>query len=472
MAKKKKRKAKVKKKGKKAWAGRFVKPTAKSVEDYTASIDFDKRLAKYDILGSIAHAKALLRARVLTTKECKRVVKALEIIGKLIAADKIKFKRELEDIHMNIEKLLIDKVGEVGKKLHTGRSRNDQVVTDLRMYMKDELVIIIELIKKLQSAILDIAEENIKVVMPGYTHLQRAQPVLFSHYLLAYFEMLDRDRERMLETYMQSDVMPLGSAALAGSGFKIDRKALAVELGFSSIIRNSMDAVSDRDFVICFGSAAAVLMMHLSRLCEELILWSTYEFSFIELSDAFTTGSSVMPQKKNPDVAELVRGKTGRIYGHLVALLTIMKALPLAYNKDMQEDKIPLFDTLDTLKDTLSIMEEMLRTMKVKKEVMEKASRKGFLTATDLAYYLVRKGVPFREAHKIVGKIIRYCIDSNMQFEYLSVKELKKFSAKFEQDARQALFVETSVKAKDIIGGTAPKRVKEAIAEARRRIKS
>ncbi|MCX5726172.1 MAG: argininosuccinate lyase [Candidatus Saganbacteria bacterium] len=462
----------MKKKTFKAWAGRFSMQTAKSVEEYTASIDIDSRLAKYDVASSVAYAKALVKVGVLSSRECGKIVKALTGIKKSIETGKIKFKKELEDVHMNIEKLLIDEVGEAGKKLHTGRSRNDQVVTDLRMYLKDEIVIIIAFMKKLQRAILDTAEENMSVVMPGYTHLQRAQPVLYSHYLMAYFEMLDRDRQRMLEAFMEADVMPLGSAALAGSGYKIDRNALAKELGFSHLSRNSIDAVSDRDFVISFEAAAAILIMHLSRLCEELILWSTYEFSFVELSDAFTTGSSIMPQKKNPDVAELVRGKTGRIYGNLVGILTIMKALPLAYNKDMQEDKVPLFDTVDTLKSTLSIMEEMLRTMKVKKEIMEKASRKGFLTATDLAYYLVKKGVPFREAHGIVGKIIRFCIDSNMDLEYLSIKELKKFCPKFEHDARQALFVDASIKARDIVGGTAPKRVKDAIVAARRRIAS
>ncbi|MEE8637812.1 MAG: argininosuccinate lyase [Candidatus Margulisiibacteriota bacterium] len=468
--KKKKRKIKRRKKLKKPWSGRFRESLAKSAEEFSSSVHYDVRLYKQDIIQSIAYARALFQVRLLTGKECKRIIKALEVILKGIGAGKIKLKPELEDLHMNIESLLIEKVGDMGKKLHSGRSRNDQVATDLRMYIKYEVTEIIFLIKKMQEALLDLAEVNLKVIMPGYTHLQRAQPVLFSHHLLAYFEMLERDRERFLKTGEEADVLPLGSGALAGTNFKVDREGLAKELGFSKISKNSMDAVSDRDFVIDFVAAASLLMMHLSRFSEELIIWSTYEFGFIELSDKFTTGSSIMPQKKNPDIAELVRGKTGRVYGHLFSLLAMMKALPLAYNRDMQEDKEAVFDVMDTVKAVLSIFEEMIRTTKINAEVMGKSAKKGFLTATDLACYLVRRGVPFREAHHIVGKIVSYCEESNMQLEYLSLQQLKQFSDAFSYDVTRILSSESSVSSKDISGGTAPKRVKEAIKRARKNL--
>jgi len=452
----------------KPWSGRFREPLAKSAEEFTSSVHFDVRLFKQDIVQSIAYARALNKAQVLTGVECKKVVAALEEILKEFEAGKIKLKPELEDVHMNIEALLIEKIGELGKKLHAGRSRNDQVVTDLRMYAKYEATEIILMIKKLQEVLVDLAERNLKVIMPGYTHLQRAQPVLFSHHLMAYFEMFERDKERFRFSTKEADVMPLGSGALAGAGFKIDREALAKELGFSKISTNSIDAVSDRDFVIDFIHACAMLMMHLSRLSEELILWSTYEFNFIEISDRYTTGSSIMPQKKNPDIAELCRGKTGRVYGHLLALLSVMKGLPHAYNRDLQEDKEALFDALDTVKAVLSIFAEMLASIKVKSEVMNSAVRKGFLTATDLAYYLVRKGIPFREAHQIVGKIVAYCEESNMQLEYLSLSQLKQFSEVFGYDVTRYLSAESSVAARDLPGGTAPNRVKEAIKRARK----
>jgi argininosuccinate lyase len=358
-------------------------------------------------------------------------------------------------------------VGEIGKKLHTGRSRNDQVATDLRMYLKWEITETVILLARLQNAILDQAEAHLSVIMPGYTHLQRAQPVLLSHHLLAYFEMLERDKERFRQAYERVDVMPLGSGALSGTNFLIDRAYLAKELGFSRISTNSMDAVSDRDFVIDYLSASAQLMMHLSRFADELIIWSSYEFDFVELSDSYSTGSSLMPQKKNPDVAELIRGKCGRVFGNLVALLTMMKGLPLAYNRDLQEDKEPLFDSIDTVKDSLAIFSEMIKTIKFNREIMGKAVKKGYLTATDVVYYLVVQGVPFREAHEIVGKIVSYCEESNMELDYISLNQLKQFSNKFSYDVQRILSAEASVAAKDTIGGTSPKRVKEALKRAR-----
>lgn len=452
----------------KPWSGRFREALAKSAEEFTSSVHFDYRLYKQDLVQSMAYAQALSRAGILDHKECKKIVKTLEEMLKNFEAGKVKLKPELEDLHMNIEALLVEKVGDLGKKLHSGRSRNDQVATDLRMYLKYEVTEVVFLIKKLQATLLDLAEANLKVIMPGYTHLQRAQPVLFSHHMLAYFEMLERDKKRFLAVGSEADVLPLGSGALAGTAFKIDRNFLAKELGFSTISKNSLDVVSDRDFVIDFISASSILMMHLSRFSEELILWSSYEFKFIELSDKYTTGSSLMPHKKNPDIAELVRGKTGRIFGHLMSQLTVMKALPLAYNRDMQEDKEALFDTIDTIKAVLLIFAEMISTIKVNREVMEKAAKKGFLTATDLAYYLVRRGVPFREAHQIVGKIVAYCEESNMEIEYLSLKQLQQFSEAFTYDATRYLSSESSIASKDVPGGTAPNQVKEAISRARK----
>jgi argininosuccinate lyase len=455
---------------KKLWAGRFKKPMAKSAEEFSSSVHYDVALFKQDIVQSIAYSRSLFKAGVLSGVECKKIVKALEDILKKIESGKIQLKPEYEDVHMNIEALLIEEVGDIGKKLHSGRSRNDQVATDLRMFLKYEVTEIVFLIDSLQKTLLDMAEANIKVIMPGYTHLQRAQPVLFSHHMLAYFEMLTRDKERFLRAGEAADVMPLGSGALSGTNFKIDRQGLAKELGFTNISNNSMDAVSDRDFAIDFAVASSLLMMHLSRFSEEVIIWSSFEFSFMELSDQYTTGSSIMPQKKNPDIAELVRGKTGRVYGNLISLLTIMKALPLAYNRDMQEDKEAVFDTVDTVKSALSIFEEMLRAAKINGEEMQKAAKKGFLTATDLAFYLVRRGVPFREAHRIVGKIVAYCEESNMELEYLSLQQLKQFSDAFSYDATRILSSESSVASKDLPGGTAPKQVKEAIKRARKNL--
>jgi len=459
-----------KKKPKKLWDGRFSKPLAKSAERFTASVHFDIRLYKQDLLQSIAYARALFKVKILTGVECNKIIHGLEEILRGIENKRIILKAEYEDVHMNIETLLIEKVGDVGKKLHSGRSRNDQVATDLRMYLKGESEEIMQLINKLQKTFLEMADKYIGVIMPGYTHLQRAQPVLFSHHMMAYFEMLCRDYERFQFAHLEADVMPLGSAALAGTSFKIDREALAKDLGFSRISRNSLDAVSDRDFVIEFIEACALTMMHLSRFSEELILWSSYEFDYVELSDQYATGSSIMPQKKNPDIAELIRGKTGRVYGHLMGMLTMMKALPLAYNRDMQEDKEPVFDCADTMRNVLSILDEVLATTKINREQMERSAKKGYLTATDMAYYLVRKGIPFREAHRIVGKIVFYCEESNMELEYLSLQQLKQFSDLFGYDAMRILSAKSSVENKDIPGGTAPNQVKEAIKNARKKL--
>jgi argininosuccinate lyase len=457
-------------KNNKPWGGRFSETMAVSAEKFTSSVHYDVRLYKQDIVQSMAYARALFKVHILSGAECKKIIRALEGILKEIEAGKIKLKQELEDLHMNIEALLIEKVGEVGKKLHSGRSRNDQVATDLRMYTKYEVTEIILLIKRMQSVLLDLAEKNIKVIMPGYTHLQRAQPLLFSHHLMAYYEMLDRDKERFLAAGREADVLTLGSGALAGTSFGIDREALAKELGFSRISKNSVDAVSDRDFVVDFTNACALLMVHISRLSEELVIWSTYEFNFIEMSDKYTTGSSIMPQKKNPDIAELCRGKSGRVFGRLVSLLTMLKGLPLAYNRDLQEDKEAFFEAAETVKNVLSIFPEMLATMKVNVEVMNSAARKGFLTATDVAYYLVRRGVAFREAHEIVGKIVAFCEESNMQLEYLSLNQLKQFSDAFTYDITRVLSAESSIASRDLPGGTAANQVKEAIKRARKEL--
>lgn len=464
------KKAKGKAINEKPWAGRFKEPLAKSVEIFSASIDFDQRLWKQDIIGSIAYAKALVGGGVLSAVEARRIIGGLEKIYKDIEKGRMKFRKEFEDIHMNIERTLIERIGDVAKKLHTGRSRNDQVATDMRMYLKIEISDIINLMKNFQASLVAQAESNIKVIMPGYTHMQRAQPVLYAHHLMAYFEMLERDKRRLLECYRETDVLPLGSGALSGTNFKIDREFLARELGFAEISHNSMDAVSDRDFIIDFISACSIISMHLSRLAEEIVIWSTYEFNFVELSDAYTTGSSLMPQKKNPDVAELIRGKSGRVFGNLMRMLTIMKGLPMAYNRDVQEDKEAMFDTIDTIRACLSMFTEMVTNMKLNKEEMVKTAGKGFQTATDLVYYLVGKGVPFRQAHGIIGRIISYCEDSNMQLEYLSIQELKKFSDKFSFDAQKILGIENSVNSKDVIGGTSPIRVKEEIKAAKRQL--
>ena len=449
--------------------GRFSKPADKLAAQYTASLPFDRRLYKQDIAGSIAHAKMLAKQAIITGEDADAIIGGLEAIREEIAQGKFKFKPELEDIHMAIESRLIEKIGEAGRKLHTARSRNDQVALDLRLFTKEAIVNTIAGIRNFQKALLDLAEANIKVVIPGYTHLQAAQPVLLAHHLLAYFEMLERDTARFNDCLKRVDVMPLGSGALAGVAYDVDRKFLAKELGFSAVSRNSLDAVSDRDFVLEYEAAAGIGMMHLSRLAEEIILWSTAEFGFIELDDAYTTGSSIMPQKKNPDIAELARGKTGRVYGHLMALLTTMKGLPLAYNRDMQEDKEGFFDTVDTLLSTLEVFTGMVETLKVNLESTRKAVGRGYILATDLADYLVKKGEAFRTAHEIVGKLVNYAAGKGKTLAELDIKEYRKFSLLFGADAL-AITVASSLAARNVTGGTAPRQVKKALAKARRTI--
>lgn len=456
---------------KKAWAGRFTAPTDQSLEEFGSSIGFDKRLYKQDIEGTRAYAKALVKAKVLKQAEYAQISSALSKIEKDIADGKVKFSKQHEDVHMNIEMLLTEKVGEAGKKIHTGRSRNDQVVTDFRMYVRDEIVSVKALLKQFQKTLIKLADEYIDIAMPGYTHMQKAQPVLLSHHLLAYYQMFKRDSQRFDECLERVNILPLGSAALAGTGYEIDRKLIARELGFSAVSKNSMDAVSDRDFAIEFLSDCAVCMMHLSRLAEELVLWATSEFKFIELADEFSTGSSIMPQKKNPDVAELVRGKTGRVYGNLVAMLTVMKGLPLAYNRDMQEDKERVFDTVDTIKPSIMMMEKLLKTAIIKDVNMFSAAEKGCLTATDLADYLVRKGVPFRSAHEITGKIVRHCVETGRDLFQLSSKDYKKFCDKITEDIHDNLTVEASIARRNIAGGTARNQVALSIREAKEDLK-
>jgi len=447
--------------------GRLNKAADKLVNKYTASIPFDWRLYQHDIAGSIAHAKMLAGQGIIAPKEAESIISGLKSIKAEIEQGKFQFKPELEDIHLNIEACLMDKIGEAGGKLHTARSRNDQVALDLRLWTKEAIAETRGKLRGLQRALIDLAQANKEVAMPGYTHLQPAQPVLLAHHLLAYFEMLQRDIDRFGDCLKRTDVMPLGSGALAGVGYNIDREFLARELGFSEISQNSLDAVSDRDFVIEYEAAASLGMMHLSRLAEEIILWSSAEFNFIELDDAYATASSIMPQKKNPDVAELVRGKTGRLYGHLTAMLTTMKALPLAYNRDMQEDKEGFFDGVDTLLATLEVLAGIIKTIGVKKENMKQATQRGYLLATDLADYLVKKGEAFRSAHNIVGKLVSYAAQKGKALNELSLVEYKQFSPLFGEDVR-SITTETSIAARDNTGGTAPKQVNKALARARK----
>ena len=454
---------------KKAWAGRFKEKTEKSVEAFTSSVPFDKRLWKYDIEGSMAHAKMLKKQRIISAKDAESILRGLNKIKQKIQKGQFDFSDSLEDIHMNIEYVLIKKTGMSGGKLHTARSRNDQVSLDLRLFLRDEIKETRKLIDGLQNVLVTLAKKHLDIAMPGYTHLQRAQPVLLSHHLLAYFEMFERDRERLEDCLKRVNILPLGSAALAGTTLPIDRKYVARLLKFPAISENSIDAVSDRDFVVEFLSAASLLMVHMSRLSEELVLWSSEEFGFIELPEAYSTGSSIMPQKKNPDVPELIRGKTGRVFGHLLALLVVLKGLPLAYNRDMQEDKEPLFDTVDTAKACLSVLTGMMPKIRFNKIAMGKAAERGFLNATDIAEYLVRKGVPFREAHKITGKIVRYCIGKKKTLEDLTMKELKKFSGKIEKDVFNYLGTEVSINRKNSYGGTARKRVLNRIRQIKTR---
>ncbi len=454
----------------KPWAGRFTQQTDALVESFTASVAFDQRLYKHDIQGSIAHAEMLARVGVLSQAECAAIVAGLQDIERDIEAGQFNWSVALEDVHMNIEARLIERIGEVGKKLHTGRSRNDQVATDLRLYLRDAIDATLTLIKDLQTVLLDIAEREAETLMPGFTHLQVAQPVTFGHHMLAWFEMLERDRARLKDCRKRVNIMPLGAAALAGTSYPIDRAYTAQLLGFDAPAENSLDAVSDRDFAIEFTSAAALLMVHLSRFSEELILWSSAQFDFVDLGDAFCTGSSIMPQKKNPDVPELVRGKSGRVIGHLMALLTLMKGQPLAYNKDNQEDKEPLFDTIDTVQNSLRVYAAMLGAMQLKRERMLHAAASGFSTATDLADYLAKNGVPFRDAHEIVGKIVRHAIASKRELAGLTLDELRGFAAIIKQDVFDILKPQGSVAARNHLGGTAPAQVRAAVQRAKQRL--
>ena len=439
--------------------------------NYTSSLRFDRRLYRYDIAASIAHVRMLSKQKILTTDDCNVIVSALRKIEVEIATDAFQWRDDLEDLHMNVEARLFDLIGEVAGRLHTARSRNDQVSTDTRLYARDAGCQAEAGTRELQEALLDLAEENLETIMPGYTHIQRGQPVLLSHHLLAYFEMLDRDANRFLAASQAADVMTLGSGAIAGVSYPIDRLAVAEELEFSSISANSIDAVSDRDFLVDFIYAASVCMMHLSRLAEELVIWSTEEFGFIRIGDGYTTGSSIMPQKRNPDFAELARGKTGRIYGHLMSILTMLKGIPMAYNRDLQEDKEPLFDSVDTVLATLGVMTGMLRDLKVDRKRMRDAAESSYVLATDIADYLVAKGLPFRDAHIVVGNLSRIAMDSQKMFTDLSLVEYKQASSMFEKDIFD-LTIDLSVAARDVHGGTSPERVKGALQEARSRLET
>ena len=450
---------------KKPWGGRFQKPTAESVEKFTASIHFDQRLYPYDIEGSMAHASMLAKQKIISKGDAEKIVSALKSILKDIEMERITFLLTDEDVHMAIEKELMRRIGKTGGKLHSARSRNDQVILDVRLFLRAEIKNMISLIKALQKQLVKIAKSEIKTIMPGYTHMQKAQPVLLAHYLLAFGEMFERDVQRLADCQKRIDVLPLGAAALAGTGLPIDRNLTARMLKFPAVSKNSMDTVADRDFIAEFIFAAALTMMHLSRFCEDLILWSSDEFGFAEISDAYTTGSSIMPQKKNPDVAELIRGKTARVYGDLITIMTILKGLPMTYNRDLQEDKEPLFDALDTLKDCLAIFTEMIKNTKFNGEKMYLAAGGGFSTATDIAEYLVQKGIPFRRAHEIVGKIVAYCLDKKKELNDLTLKEYQKFYKEFADDIRDKIKLEKAVNARQHMGGTATKAVMERIRE-------
>ena len=446
--------------------GRFGKAAEKTAAEYTSSLPIDWGLYRHDIAGSNAHVRMLAKQGIISNREADAIIAGLTSIREEIEQGKFQFQAEQEDIHMSIEARLIEKVGEVGGKLHTARSRNDQIALDMRLYAKEAIANTLEKLKELQRALIRIAEANKDVVMPGYTHLQPAQPVLLAHHLLAYFEMLQRDFDRFSDCLKRTDVLPLGSGALAGVSYDIDREFLAQELGFAGVSQNSIDAVSDKDFLIEYEAAASVCMMHLSRLAEEIVIWSSQEFGFIELDDAYATGSSIMPQKKNPDIAELARGKVGRVYGNLIALLTTMKSLPLAYNRDLQEDKGGFFDTVDTLLATLEVFAGMISTIHIKPESMAKALGKGYILATDIADYLVKKGESFRTAHEVVAKLVSYAAGKNKSFAELSLDEYREFSSLFDRDVYN-ITVESSLAARDVIGGTAPGQVERALAVAR-----
>ncbi|MFD2369350.1 argininosuccinate lyase [Brevibacillus sp. GCM10020057] len=454
----------------KLWGGRFTKPTNQLVEEYTASISFDQKMWRQDIVGSLAHVAMLGKCGILPMEEVRQIIAGLKKVKEKIERGQAEFLVAHEDVHMNIEKMLIEEIGPVGGKLHTGRSRNDQVALDMHLYLREKLMEIIQLAMYLQEAMVEQASQHLDTVMPGYTHLQRAQPVLFGYHLMAYASMLQRDIERMTETWKRVNVLPLGAGALAGTTFPIDRAFVAELLQFDGIYQNSMDAVSDRDFIVEFLADASLLMTHLSRLCEELVIWSSQEFSFVELDDAFCTGSSIMPQKKNPDVAELVRGKTGRVYGNLLGLLTVLKGLPLAYNKDMQEDKEGMFDTVATIHGALALLTPMIQTMQVKTERMRQAVTNDFSNATDLADYLVRKNMPFRQAHEVVGRTVLYCIEHQKYLLDLSLEELQSFSDVIGEDVYEALAVETVVNARNVLGGTARNQVEAQIEWYRKKL--
>jgi len=447
----------------KLWGGRFRERTHRLVEEFTSSLSFDRRLYAYDIQGSIAHCKTLEKAGVLSRKETAAILRGLETVRGEFEADRFPFAPQDEDIHMAIERRLTELIGPVGGKLHTGRSRNDQVALDIRLYLRNQLAALLGGMKQLQQALLERARTHLDVVMPGYTHLQRAQPVLFAHHFLAYVEMLERDKGRVKDALARLNVMPLGSGALAGTNYPVDRWYTAKLLGFASVSENSLDAVADRDFAVEVLAALSIVMMHLSRLSEELILWSSQEFQFVDLPDSFCTGSSMMPQKKNPDVPELIRGKTGRLYGHLLALLTMQKGLPLSYNRDLQEDKEALFDGLDTVAASVEVTAEIIKGLAVNRAVLAKAVGSGYLLATELADYLVTKGVPFREAHTITGRIVRACLDRHQHLRDLTLADLRAFSEHFEKDALDVITVEGAIERKAQIGGTARKRVEARI---------
>ncbi|SFM28248.1 argininosuccinate lyase [Gracilibacillus orientalis] len=454
----------------KLWGGRFTKPTNELVDEYTASISFDKKLAQYDIQGSLAHVEMLAKCEIIPVEDAEAIKKGLKIVAEKIEAGEAELTEANEDIHMNVEKLLIDEVGAVGGKLHTGRSRNDQVALDMRLYLRDSLVTLVELLTKVQGALLTQAKANLDTILPGYTHLQRAQPVLFAHHMMAYVSMFERDVERLSDSFKRVNRSPLGAGALAGTTFPIDRHDVAEKLNFDGVVENSLDAVSDRDFVVEFLSNASLTIMHLSRLSEELVQWSSAEFNFVELDDAFCTGSSMMPQKKNPDVAELVRGKTGRVYGNLIGMLTTLKGLPIAYNKDMQEDKEGMFDTMETLKGALALFAPMIETMEVKKDNMYAAVADDFSNATDLADYLVNKDLPFREAHAVVGQVVLHCIQENIYLLDLSLTDFQSFSELIDADIYDILSPKAVVNARDVVGGTAKNRVQDQMVQAENRL--
>lgn len=456
----------------KIWGGRFQEGMDEMVEKFNASISFDARLYAQDIEGSMAHCQMLAKQGIISEEEASQILGALGEIKREMDRGGFPLDEMHEDIHTLVEKVLVEKIGSVGEKLHTGRSRNDQVALDMRLYVREAIHRVAVLIKELQKSLVSLAEKHMDFIVPGYTHLQRAQPVLLAHHLLAHFEMLKRDGQRFQESFKRVNVLPLGSAALAGSTFQLDREMVAKELGFEAISENSMDAVSDRDFVIEFLFDSAVLMMHLSRFCEELIIWSSQEFGFTSLPDAFCTGSSIMPQKKNPDLPELIRGKTGRVYGHLMALLTTLKGLPLSYNKDLQEDKEALFDTVDTVEQCLSVLSRLLKELSFDEERMRKATEEGYLVATDLADYLVRKGMTFRKAHEAVGKMVLFAMDQKKELGQLSLDEMKKFERKIEKDVYDWLEPTSSVNRRNLPGGTGPKAVKRSLQKAKEELES